>query len=279
MLGRPGCVFTGQVGTIPALPTGKARWEANVLLAGVTTRGRIGLIGERVLFSDYSRDRLLRHTVRGSPLVVSTRQQIEIEELIRQARTGTGESLGVLLGVYANYLRLLASTQLDAKLRTRVSPSDLVQETFCEAHRDFGQFRGHSESELLGWLRKILVHNLARMVERHVLAAKRDVRREVSLHEIGVAMDQSALRLEAVLADGGASPSSHAQQREWAVALANKLAELPNDYQQVIKLRNLDCLAFHDVAAKMRRSTGAARMLWLRAVEQLRRSLGEGGSR
>ena len=110
-------------------------------------------------------------------------------ELIADARDGTDESLGRLLLLYTNYLKFLASMHIDPRIRARVSPSDIVQETFCEAHRDFGQFRGQSEPEFLAWLRRILVNNLAQQVERHLLTKKRDVRREVTLDEMGASME------------------------------------------------------------------------------------------
>ncbi|MFT7643032.1 MAG: RNA polymerase sigma-70 factor (ECF subfamily), partial [Pirellulaceae bacterium] len=116
-------------------------------------------------------------------------------------------------------------------------------------------------------------HNLARMVEKHVLAAKRDVRREVSLQEMAKEMDRSAIRLENVLADKGPSPSSDFSRDERSRVLADYLAELPSDYRDVLVLRNLEGLSFNDVAERMGRNSGAVRMLWLRAVEQLRKML------
>jgi len=53
------------------------------------------------------------------------------------------------------------------------------------------------------------------------------------------------------------------------------LARLPADYREVLVLRNLEGLAFPEVArhAAMGRSAGAVRILWVRAVDQLRRLL------
>src|SRR5438445_3677446 len=100
------------------------------------------------------------------------------ERLVAEARQGRSDRLGLLLELYRNYLRLLARTQIDLHLQGRVNPSDLVQETFLEAHRDFDQFRGRTEQEWLAWLRRILVHNLARLVDQQVKAVKRNARRE-----------------------------------------------------------------------------------------------------
>src|SRR5919204_385049 len=105
------------------------------------------------------------------------------EQLLAEARQGQSERLGALLELYRNYLYLLARTQIDLHLQARANPSDVVQETFLNACRNFHQFRGTSEKELLGWLRRILLRNLARLVERQVLAQKRTVRREISLEQ------------------------------------------------------------------------------------------------
>ncbi len=190
--------------------------------------------------------------------------------LLDAAREGQSESLGRLLQLYCSYLKLLATTQLDQKLRRRISPSDIVQETLFEAHRDFAQFRGSSESEFVSWLRRILVNNLARVVEKHVLAEKRDVRREVSLEAMGASLERSTARLVSVLAENGTSPSSDAERNEHAIALADELAKLSPDYREVIVLRHLEGLPFNDVAERMQRSPGAVRMLWVRSVAQLR---------
>ena len=195
------------------------------------------------------------------------------ECLLAAARDGSGESLGQLLQTYISYLKLLAHTQLVSNVRVRVSPSDVVQETLLEAHRDFGQFRGGSEPEFLAWLRRILVNNLSRAVEQHLLADKRDVRREVSLEQLGASLERSTLRLGAVLADNLPSPSSNVQNQENLAALADALIDLPPDYRTVIVLRHLEGLPFAEVAERMGRTAGATRMLWLRAMDQLRERL------
>ena len=60
--------------------------------------------------------------------------------------------------------------------------SDLVQETFLEAQRDFPRFQGTSEAELLGWLRQMLLNNVANFT-RHYRITKREVGREVAIQQ------------------------------------------------------------------------------------------------
>jgi RNA polymerase sigma-70 factor, ECF subfamily len=196
--------------------------------------------------------------------------QAQPEELIAGARQGQSKCLGALLEIYRNYLSLLARTQIDLHLQSRANPSDVVQETYLQACRNFQQFRGNSEKELLAWLRKILVHNLIKLVEKQVLAKKRDVRREISIERQRRELDRSAERLESFLVSQCSSPSAHAQQRELAALVADQLARLPASYREVIVLRNLEGLPFDEVAKRMERSPGAVRILWLRALDRLR---------
>jgi RNA polymerase sigma-70 factor (ECF subfamily) len=190
--------------------------------------------------------------------------------LLDRARHGSKSSLGALLQQYRNYLVVLASMQIERRLQPRVSPSDVVQETMLRAHKNFAQFRGTTEQELLAWLRQILVNNLATFVEQHMLAARRDVRREISMERIGAALEQSTILLAALIPATTKSPSMAVQQREEAVVLADRLAQLPEDYREVLVLRNMKGLAFEEIAQRIDRSVGATRMLWLRAIEKLR---------
>ena len=57
------------------------------------------------------------------------------------------------------------------------------------------------------------------------------------------------------------------------VLLADVLNRLPADYREVIVLRNLENLPHEAVAARMNRSPGAARILWVRALAALREQL------
>src|SRR5438132_5297457 len=199
-----------------------------------------------------------------------TVQSQDPTELLARARQGNGESLGALLEFYRNYLYLLARTQIDLHLQARANPSDLVQETFLQACSHFHQFRGSTEKELLAWLRRILVHNLARLVEKQILAQKRNVRREVSLDRYRTLLHNSSEHFETALVSQISSPSVQAQRRELASLVADQLAQLPAPYREVIVLRNLEGLAFDEVARRMQRTPGAVRVLWLRALDQLR---------
>src|SRR5947209_8803066 len=94
--------------------------------------------------------------------------------LIERARQEDAAARARLLEGYRNYLRLLARTGMNAALKDKADPSDLVQETLLKAHRSFGQFRGRTEPELATWLRQILARNLYDLVRRYKTSGARE---------------------------------------------------------------------------------------------------------
>lgn len=200
----------------------------------------------------------------------------EVLRLIEAARTGETEQLGQLLQFYFNYLTVLASTQLDHRLKKRLNPSDLVQETLLAAHRDFQAFRGNSPQELVGWLRQILINVLHGAIAKHVKAGKRDIRREISIDQVVTHVDRSAANLASILPSPIDSPSSPMHAEERAADLAAHLGKLRPDYRDVIVLRNIRGLSFDEVAEEMERSSGAVRMLWLRAIDKFKATYDSG---
>ncbi len=191
------------------------------------------------------------------------------KELLEQARGGDETALGRLLELYRNYLRLVARALIGQALRVRLDASDLVQETFLKAHRDFAGFLGSTEPELTAWLRQILVRTLANQAKHH-RRQSRDYQRQESLEAM---LDRSSVAIHRALEAPSGSPSAHAVQREQAVRLADALENLPADYREVFILRNLEHIPFDQIAARMNRSPGAARVLWKRAMDRLSLSL------
>ena len=191
----------------------------------------------------------------------------EIERWISDARHGSRSSLGHLLEACRPYLLLMANEELSPKLLAKAGASDLVQESFLEAQRDFERFQGTSEPELLAWLRRILLNNIATFGRLFRETGKRQLDREVALSD--TALDQLLL----ALVDRGESPSSVVAGRERDGVLKQCLGRLPEQYRQVIRWRNYDRCSFEEIGDRMGRSAEAARKLWARAIEHLQQFL------
>lgn len=170
---------------------------------------------------------------------------------------------------YRSYLRLLARVNLDPRLRGKIDPSDVVQQTLLEAHTGAGNFRGTTEGEWLAWIRRALARNLADALKLFV-QARRDVAREQSLED---ALQASSLRLEAWLHDDGPTPVEEAMRRERAVRLAHVLEELPEAQREALVLHYWHGWTLTRISESLERTPAAVAGLLKRGLQQLRQQL------
>jgi RNA polymerase sigma-70 factor, ECF subfamily len=169
---------------------------------------------------------------------------------------------------FRDYLRLLASSQLQPELQGKLDPSDIVQQTLLEAHQALDQFQGHSEEELAGWLRKILAHNLADARRRYHTGG-RDVGLERSIE---AALEESSDRLNG-LVSREVSASRELERQEELLQLASAMAQLPDDQRQALDLKHLQGWSVEAVGRQMGRSEAAVAGLLRRGLRRLREIL------
>jgi RNA polymerase sigma-70 factor (ECF subfamily) len=147
-----------------------------------------------------------------------------------------------------------------------VDPSDVVQESCLEFHRDFHMFRGAQEAELLAWLRRIVQRNVSNTIRRHVHVAKRSVRKECSLADsctMGVTLEQ---RLPA----DQSSPSKRIQREEALELLEGALEDLPHDQSEAVRFRYIEGWSLAQLANHFERSEMAVAGLLKRGLQALR---------
>jgi RNA polymerase sigma-70 factor (ECF subfamily) len=172
---------------------------------------------------------------------------------------------------YREYLRMLARIKLGPRLQAKLDASDIVQQAILQAHEARAQFRGKTEPEKLAWLRTILA-NVLITASRLFETAARDVNREQSLE---ADLEQSSLRLEALLAADQSSPSQQVVRGEELLRLAAALAKLQDDQREAVELHHLKGLSVVAVAAQMSRSRSAVVGLLFRGLRRLRELLQE----
>jgi RNA polymerase sigma-70 factor (ECF subfamily) len=101
------------------------------------------------------------------------------------------------------------------------------------------------------------------VVRQFRLADKRNIQREVPLRnaaEVDELIDLS-------------TPSTKLAAHEETDRLQRSLARLPDDYRQIILLRNLERRKFEEIAALMDRTVGAVKKLWSRAIMKLKQEM------
>ena len=172
---------------------------------------------------------------------------------------------------FRHYLMLLARARLGPKQRAKIDPSDVVQQTLLDAHCKLDQFRGSSNAEMAGWLRKMLscrVTDAFRALGRQ----KRDAALERSLDP---KLDETCSRLEVWLEAVQTSPSGKACRNEQLIQLAAAMARLPESQRAAIELHHLHGLSLKETAEQLGCTGGAVVGLLRRGLVKLRELLAE----
>jgi RNA polymerase sigma-70 factor (ECF subfamily) len=190
----------------------------------------------------------------------------QLVQWLTLAREGDESAKNRLFAAGRSFAAIIARAQLHRRLATKVDPSDLVQQSLLEAHRGFEDFQGQTPHDWLAWLKQIVTRNVLDADKHYRGAACRDLRREQPQKAIG----DSEGTVAWAPVDPAPTPSQFLSSCELSLRLAEAIEGLPNDYRQVILLRNVERLSFGQVALEMDRSHGACQMLWVRAVDQLR---------
>jgi len=187
---------------------------------------------------------------------------------IVEARAGSNEALGRLLQGCRGYLLRVAAEEIDHALEAKGGASDIVQEAFLEAQRDFGRFTGDSEREWLAWLRRRVRYRASKFRREYRGAGKRATRLEVSL-------DEASAVVRPALRPSQPTPIDRLIDHERAERLHTALRSLPDKYRSVLVLRCSEGLSFGEIGDRTGRSENAARKLWHRAILRLAGELGQ----
>ena len=136
------------------------------------------------------------------------------------------------LEAYRDYLRLLAGVQLDPRLRGKLDPSDVVQQTLLLALRHIGQFR--FEASFGTWLCRIAIN-----VIRGRLRSPE--------HSRMIYADPQTLE-SFDLKDPRRSPLATLERKQESARLHRAIAKLPEIYREVIDLRDLRGLSIRETS-------------------------------
>jgi len=176
---------------------------------------------------------------------------------------------GDVLEPFRGYLQVLAERHLDRRLRGKLDPSDVVQQTMLRAYSAFEELRSRDSEVLTAWLRRILASTLADSV-KHYERDKRDIYLERSIE---ADLDRSASGFAAWLTADQTSPSRHLLRNEEMLRLVDALARLPDRMREVVVLKHCQGWTLHRIAEHIGRSVPAVASLLRRGLADLRREL------
>jgi RNA polymerase sigma-70 factor (ECF subfamily) len=160
-------------------------------------------------------------------------------------------------------LRQSVAMRFDARLRARLDPSDVVQETQIEAFRRLPDYLLRRPMPFHLWLRKMAHERLIMMRRRHINASRRAVGQELPLPDAS-----SALLARQLLANQE-TPSQQVGQAELAQRVRLAIAELPEHDREILLMRTYEGLSYEEISCVLEIEPAAARKRHGRALIRL----------
>ena len=179
-------------------------------------------------------------------------------DLFRAAQAGDRAAFDKLVARTGDRLRATAKARIGSRLGEKLDPEDVVQETYVRAFCAIEKIAWQGAASFDAWLRAIAENLILNAARRH--------------------RQHQELRLDADVPARGASEGRRLRRHERFDRLKASLAQLSEDHRKVVMLARIEGLKMEEIARRMNRSVSSVRNLLLRAMKQLRGSLGETGS-
>lgn len=199
--------------------------------------------------------------------------------LVADARRGDARALAELFRAHEPRLARLVELRLDARLRQRLDPADVVQDVWVEVVRRFEEWRGQAELPFHLWLRLIAIQALVAAQRRHLSAHMRDAMREAP--QRATLSSASASSMADAFVDSATSPTQAAVREELRRSVCAALEGLDEIDREVVAMRHFEGLTNDETAKELGIEPSAASMRFLRALVRLRpalKALGAGAS-
>lgn len=166
-------------------------------------------------------------------------------------------------------LRAMVELRLDRRLRGRVDPSDILQETFLEVARRGSEYVAKPTLPPFLWLRFLTVQQIIKYHRRQLGTQRRDAGREISFDHCW-SPQVTTMVLAAQLLGRLTSPVDAAMRAERQAMLHDSLEQVGEADREIIALRHFEELTNQEVAALLGLHKDAASKRYLRAMKRLK---------
>lgn len=193
--------------------------------------------------------------------VTFSREMTVSSELLSKAIGGDEQALSQLLEEHGPAVRRRLVGAIPKRWQSLLSEDDVLQQTYVDAFRDIGRFVGDEGRAFEAWLHTLAKRNMLDGIKMLEADKRGGDRRRI---EPG-SREESMVALYEVLGGAITTPSRKVARREAGDALKKALDSLPTAYRQVIEMYDLEGRPIEEVAAELKRSSGATYMLRSRA--------------
>jgi RNA polymerase sigma-70 factor (ECF subfamily) len=206
-----------------------------------------------------------------------------LSQLLDRAGAGDVRACGELFDRHRDRLRRLIRYRLDWRVRGRIDPSDVLQDTYLEFTRALPAYLRNPTRPFFVWLRFIADRKVLALHRHHLGTRGRAAGREISLDgRVGVAA--SSVTLAAQIVGRLSTPSQAVAKAELRRIVRDALNAMDPIDREVLSLRHFEQLSNGEAAAVLGVSEAAASVRFVRALKRLKavlmniRGLADGSS-
>jgi RNA polymerase sigma-70 factor, ECF subfamily len=184
-----------------------------------------------------------------------------VEDLVKRAQNGSMDAFDELVGLFQVQIYNLALRMVN----NSEDAADLTQEIFVKVYRSIKGFQG--KSKFSTWLFMLAVNTCRSGLRK--LNRISDI--EAGRLDQEIQTDEGSIRREPV--DPGDSPVRILERKDLAQMVKDVIAELDDDFRAVIVLRDVQDLAYEEIAEVLECSVGTVKSRIARARTKMKDKL------
>jgi len=183
--------------------------------------------------------------------------------------SGDLQALAALFDRYRDRLRRMVELRMDARLRSRIDASDVLQEAYLDVTNDLEAYLADPKLPPLLWLRLHVGRRLTNLHRHHLGTRMRDAALEISLYRDPFP-EASSAALASMLLGRLTSPTQAAQRAERLLRVQEALNSLDAIDREVLALRHFEQLGRAETAQVLGISQDAGAKRYFRALKRLK---------
>lgn len=187
------------------------------------------------------------------------------ERVLQMLKDGNRQVIGELFEIHRARLLRVVHLRLNPRLRQRVEPADVMQETFLIASNRIDEFLRQDRFSFFVWLRFLAIQKVVDCHREHVGTLKRSIAREVTIEH-----PSSAQLLANNLLAKPSTPCEKAMRVELRDRLTQVLEEIPDLDRDILVLRHFEQLTNQEVAETLKMNPSTVSTRHVRALGKLR---------
>jgi len=197
------------------------------------------------------------------------------EQLLQAARGGDPRAIEGLLEQHRPKLRRMVELRLNARLRGRVDPSDIVQEAMLQAAKNLEDYVNDPQVPAYLWLRALTQQQLLATHRFHLRTMKRDANLEIAVgaNRVGV----SSMSIASFFVDEATSPSGVVGKAEQVRILEELIDGMEPIDREILALRHFEQMGNSEAAKLLGIGETTASQRFFRALKRLRDKMREVG--